>query len=82
MGEIGREGLLQAAVGYVEVSLMLRACHDAQATDGRLYRINRWKMKVRIQLSGPLRSKVSKQRDWRRRLQPQNAKSVVEHGTK
>ena len=61
MGEIGREGLLQAAVGYVRVSLVLRACHDAQATGGRLYAMDRWKMKVKNQLSGPLRSAVPKQ---------------------
>ena len=63
MGEIGREGRLQAAVGYVRVSLVLRACHDALATGGRLYAIERWKMKVENQLSGPLRSEVSKQCD-------------------
>ena len=61
VGEIGREGRLQAAVGYVRVSLVLRACHDALATGGRLYAIERWKMKVENQLSGPLRSEVSKQ---------------------
>ena len=61
MGEIGREGLLQAAIGYVEGDPVLRACHDAQATGSRLYAIGRWKMKVKNQLSGPLRSAVPKQ---------------------
>ena len=61
MGEIGREGRLQAAIGYVEVSLMLRACHDAQATGGRLYRMDKRLMEMRIWPFGPLRSEVSKQ---------------------
>ena len=61
VGEIGREGLLQAAIGYVEGDPVLRACHDAQATGSRWYLMDRWMMEMRIWPFGPLRSAVPKQ---------------------
>ena len=60
MGEIGREGLLQAAVGYVEGGPVLRACHDEQATGCRWHRMDRWMMEMRSWPFGPIRSEVSK----------------------